>query len=80
MSGTTHALVALAEQGDDTQNATPTFCFVIAAGDEIHIRRNRLRFGDIDMLREGAAEMALDSLRRLLQGLPIAEAIDFEKR
>jgi nicotinamide-nucleotide amidase len=82
VSGATHALVALAEPGDDAgaPNAVPTMWYIIAAGDEVHIRQNRLRFGDPEWLRSGSAEMALDSLRRHLQGLPITEMIDFEKR
>jgi nicotinamide-nucleotide amidase len=30
-------------------------------------------------VRLGAAELALDCLRRFLQGLPVVERIDFEK-
>jgi nicotinamide-nucleotide amidase len=30
-------------------------------------------------VRLGAVEMGLDCLRRYLQGLPVAERIDFEK-
>jgi nicotinamide-nucleotide amidase len=35
--------------------------------------------GGREWVRIGAAEMALDCLRRTLQGLPIDERVDFEK-
>jgi nicotinamide-nucleotide amidase len=41
-------------------------------------RRSRI-VGGREWVRLGAVEMALDCLRRHLQGLPVVERIDFEK-
>ena len=78
-NGATHALVALldpAENGDP--NASATIWFAICTAERVAIRRSRLRLIIDDMLRISAVEMALDSLRRFLQDLPVAEKIDFE--
>jgi nicotinamide-nucleotide amidase len=44
----------------------------------VAFRRSRV-LGGREWVRLGAAELALDCLRRLLQGLPVVERIDFEK-
>jgi nicotinamide-nucleotide amidase len=79
-TGASHALVVLAER-EETENGTTVTCwFGIAAGADVAVRCAHLRFGGIDWLRAGTVEMALDTLRRYLAGLPIAEKIDFERR
>ena len=50
----------------------------IATADRVAFRRSRI-LGGREWVRLGAAELALDCLRRFLQGLPVAERIDFEK-
>jgi nicotinamide-nucleotide amidase len=47
-------------------------------GDTV-VRRARI-LGGREWIRLGAVEMALDCLRRYLQGLPVIERTDFEKR
>jgi nicotinamide-nucleotide amidase len=80
-SGASHALVVLADndEGVDPAAPGPTIWFAIATADRIAIRRSHLRFGGGDWLRAGAVEMGLDTLRRFLSGLPVADKIDFEK-
>jgi nicotinamide-nucleotide amidase len=82
-TGSTYSLVALADrnegEGAEPGGPSPALWFSIAAGQQVTVRRSRLlRFGGDDWLRAGAVEMGLDSLRRFLQGLPVAEKIDFE--
>ena len=74
------ALVALIEPdaGEDRTDFGGHIQIAIAHRDGVIIRRSRL-VGGREWLRLGAAEMALDSLRRHLSGLPIDERIDFEK-
>ena len=55
-----------------------TIALAIAADDGTVGRCSYLA-GNRDWVRLGAIEMALDSVRRLLQGLPVDERIDFEK-
>jgi len=43
------------------------------------VSRSARILGGRDWVRLGAVEMALDCLRRHLQGLPVVERIDFEK-
>ena len=80
-SGTTHSLVALSHRvTDDESNTEPGLQFIIAVakGDEIVCREGRLP-GRRDWTVMGAAELALDCLRRYLLGLPVVERIDFEQ-
>lgn len=76
----THALAVLVEpdEGADRIEFSGTACLAIAAGGEVVSRRARLA-GGRDWVRLGAVEMALDSLRRQLSGLPVTERTDFEK-
>jgi len=77
---TTCALVALADQAIHADEAAlgPALWFAIATGERVVVRSSQLkRFGDQEFLRAGAVELGLDSLRRLLQGLPIEEKNDF---
>jgi nicotinamide-nucleotide amidase len=76
----TYALVALADRDNiaDPAACSPTLWFSIATGQQVAVRSSRLlRFGDKAILRAGAVEMGLDSLRRFLQGLPVEEKNDF---
>ena len=51
---------------------------LIWASQGVATRRSRV-VGGREWVRLGAVEMALDCLRRYLQGLPVDERIDFEK-
>jgi nicotinamide-nucleotide amidase len=79
-TGATHALAALIEldEGTDRIDLGGTICIAIATEQEAVSRRSRM-LGGREWVRLGAVEMALDCLRRYLQGLPIDERIDFEK-
>ena len=79
-TGVTHALAVLIDTdgGADRIEFGATICLAIATADEAVSRRMRL-VGGRDWVRLGAAELALDCLRRYLQGLPVDERIDFEK-
>jgi len=79
-AGASHALAVLIEldEGDDRIDFGGTICLAIATEHEVSSRRTRI-LGGRDWLRLGAVELALDCLRRYLQGLPVAERIDFEK-
>ncbi len=79
-AGSTHALAALVDldNGADRIHLGGTICLAIATEQEVASRRSRI-FGGREWIRLGAVEMALDCLRRHLQGLPVYERIDFEK-
>lgn len=79
----TNATLALAvlleiDEGVDRIDLGGTICLAIATETEVVSRRSRM-LGGRDWVRVGSVEMALDSLRRYLQGLPVDERIDFEK-
>ena len=79
-TGATHALAVLIEldEGTDRIDLGGTICIAIATEREVVSRRSRM-LGGREWVRLGAVEMALDCLRRYLQGLPVDERIDFEK-
>ena len=79
-TGATHALAVLIEldEGTDRIDLGGTICIAIATDSEVVSRRSRM-LGGREWVRLGAVEMALDCLRRYLQGLPVDERIDFEK-
>jgi nicotinamide-nucleotide amidase len=79
-SGATHALAVLIDldEGPDRIEFGGTICLAIATEAEAASRRSRI-LGGREWVRLGAVEMALDCLRRYLQGLPVYERIDFEK-
>jgi nicotinamide-nucleotide amidase len=79
-TGATHALAILIapDEGADKVEFGGTICLAIATADAVAVRRSRI-VGGRDWVRLGAVEMGLDSLRRFLLGLPVAERIDFEK-
>lgn len=79
----THATYALAvlgeiDEGADRIDLGGTICIAIASENEVVTRHSRM-LGGREWVRVGAVEMALDCLRRYLQGLPVDERIDFEK-
>jgi nicotinamide-nucleotide amidase len=78
-TGSTHALAVLVDldDGPDRIDVGGTVCIAIATEKDIASRRSRI-VGGRDWVRLGAVEMALDCLRRYLQGLPVYERIDFE--
>jgi len=79
-SGATHALVVLIEldDGPDRIDFGGTIWIGIATAEATAFRRSRV-LGGREWVRLGAAELALDCLRRFLTGLPVVERIDFEK-
>ena len=79
-TGATHALAALIDldDGADRLEFGGTIYLAIATEQEVASRCSRM-LGGREWVRLGAVEMALDCLRRYLQGLPVNERIDFEK-
>ena len=79
-TGASHALAVLIalDDGPDRIDFGGTICLAIASADGVESRRSRI-LGGREWVRLGATEMGLDCLRRYLQGLPVAERIDFEK-
>ena len=79
-NGATHALAVLIEldEGADQIEFGGTISLAIATEQGVAFRRSRM-LGGREWLRLGAVELALDCLRRHLQGLPVDERIDFEK-
>ena len=79
-TGATHALAVLIEldEGADRIDPGGTIWIGIATAERVAFRRSRI-LGGREWVRLGAVELALDCLRRFLQGLPVVERIDFEK-
>jgi nicotinamide-nucleotide amidase len=79
-TGATHSLAVLIEldEGADRIDLGGTIWIGISTADRIEFRRSRI-LGGREWVRLGAVELALDCLRRFLQGLPVVERIDFEK-
>jgi len=79
-SGATHALAVLIDldEGADRVDLGGTICLGIADGARTVSRQSRI-LGGREWVRLGAVELALDCLRRHLQGLPVTEKTDFEK-
>ncbi len=79
-AGATHALVVLIDldEGPDRIDFGGTIWIAITDGEHVAFRRSRI-LGGREWVRLGAVELGLDCLRRYLQGLPVAERIDFEK-
>ncbi|MBM3531922.1 MAG: CinA family nicotinamide mononucleotide deamidase-related protein [Alphaproteobacteria bacterium] len=80
-TGADHALAVLVDLDDGTDRIElgGTICIAVSAGARTLTRHSRL-LGGREWVRLGAIEMGLDCLRRYLQGLPIDEKIDFEKK
>ena len=73
------ALLIDLDEGGDRPDLGGTICIGIADAQGAVSRHARL-IGGRDWVRAGAVEMGLDCLRRHLQGLPVDERIDFERR
>ncbi len=80
LTGATHALTVLIEldEGADRMDLGGTIWIGISTVGRMEFRRSRI-LGGREWVRLGAVELALDCLRRFLQGLPVVERIDFEK-
>ncbi len=80
LSGASHALAVLVDldEGSDRIDLGGSIVIAIATADGV-VRRDARVLGGREWVRLGATEMGLDCLRRHLQGLPVAERIDFEK-
>lgn len=80
-SAASHALAVLIDldQGADRLEFGGNICIGIADAATALARPARM-LGGRDWVRIGAAELALDALRRHLAGLPVDERIDFERR
>ena len=79
-TGATHCLAVLIEldDGPDRMDFGGTIHIGIATAGRTEYRRSRI-LGGREWVRLGAVELALDCLRRFLQGLPVNERSDFEK-
>jgi nicotinamide-nucleotide amidase len=79
-TGATHCLAVLIalDDGPDRMDFGGTINIGIATADRTEYRRSRI-LGGREWVRLGAVELALDCLRRFLQGLPVNERSDFEK-
>jgi nicotinamide-nucleotide amidase len=79
-TGATHCLAVLIEldDGADRMDFGGTIHIGIATAGRTEYRRSRI-LGGREWVRLGAVELALDCLRRFLQGLPVNERSDFEK-
>src|SRR3989441_1157756 len=79
-TGASHTLAVLIDldEGADRIEFGGTICLAIATADDVASRRSRI-VGGREWVRLGAVELALDCLRRHLQGLPVYQRTDFEK-
>ncbi len=80
-SGATHGMAVLItmDEGRDRMELGGNISIGLADPDGTLVREARL-LGGREWVRLGAVEMALDCLRRRLQGLPVDERLDFERR
>ena len=80
-AGTTHVLAVLIDldEGQDRIEFGGTVHIAIGTAEGVALRRSRI-VGGREWVRLGAVEMGLDCLRRHLEGRPVDERIDFEKR
>lgn len=80
-SGSSHALVVLIDLDDGADKIEFGGTINVGIADENGvIARTARMLGGRDWVRLGATDLGLDCLRRHLQGLPVDERIDFEKR
>ena len=75
-TGTTHGLAVVITPSDDA--AQPAFTMAIATADHVITRTSAL-VGNAERVRNGGTEMTLDLIRRLLEGKPTDESMDFER-
>ena len=75
-TGTTHGLAVVIETSADA--AQPPFTMAVATADHVITRTSAL-VGAAERVRNGGTEMTLDLIRRLLEGKPTDESMDFER-
>ena len=73
------AVIIAVDDGPDRMDLGGSIDIAIADGGAAVTRQARI-LGGREWIRLGAIEMAMDCLRRFLQGLPIDERSDFERR
>ncbi len=80
-AGASHALAVLIDldEGQDRMDLGGTCWIAVGREGDTIVRRARI-LGGREWIRLGAVEMGLDCLRRYLQGLPVIERTDFERR
>jgi len=80
-AGASHALAVLIDldDGPDRMDLGGTIWIAVGVEGDTVVRRARI-LGGREWIRLGAVEMGLDCLRRYLQGLPVIERTDFERR
>lgn len=79
--GASHALAVLIDldEGHDRMDLGGTIWVAVGREGDTVVRRARI-LGGREWIRLGAVELGLDCMRRYLQGLPVIERTDFEKR
>jgi len=79
--GASHALAVLIDldEGHDRMDLGGTIWVAVGREGDTVVRRARI-LGGREWIRLGAVELGLDCLRRYLQGLPVIERTDFERR
>lgn len=75
-TGTTHGLAVVITPSDDA--AQPPFTMAVATAEHVITRTSAL-VGNAERVRNGGTEMTLDLIRRLLEGKPTDESMDFER-
>jgi len=75
-TGASHGLAVVSVPNDEL--ALRTFCMAVATEGKVIVRESAL-VGNAERVRAGAVEMTLDLLRRLLEGKPTDEGVDFER-
>ena len=78
-ASTAFAVIVAVDAGPDRMDLGGSIDIAIADGGVVVTRQARI-LGGREWIRLGAIEMAMDCLRRHLQGLPIDERSDFERR
>ena len=80
-TGSSHALTVLIDLDDGADKIEFGGTINVGLSDEHGtIARTARILGGRDWVRMGATDLGIDCLRRHLQGLPVGERIDFEKR
>ena len=79
--GSSHLLLMLSEyvRDDTREQGFAEAVVVVADTQQVVVRCSRLP-GSAEWTRVGAVELGLDCLRRMLEGLPVDEKIDFEQQ
>ena len=79
-SSASHGLAVLIAPPDAGKAGEGWVHIAVAQSGEETIVRNACIVGGPDRVRTGGVEMALDVLRRILQGLSAADPVDFERQ